>query len=58
MIQRHPLNGLQPRTARELERDAFDWWEGPATSAGHRFADLVCAVGLVAIVALLCFGVM
>jgi hypothetical protein len=27
MILRQHLNGLQPRTARELWRNPLDWWE-------------------------------
>lgn len=29
MLTRLPLNGLQPRTAREAARDPWDWWDAP-----------------------------
>jgi hypothetical protein len=29
VILRRPLNGLEPRTAREATSDPYDWWEAP-----------------------------
>jgi hypothetical protein len=52
MIQRPPLNALQPRTVRETERNAFDWMEGPhkAFRVGFPGEWLLYAVALAATV--------
>lgn len=53
MMHRNTVNGLQPRTERELMRDAYDWWEAPPPQNRPRL-DRWAGVAVAFIVGALC----